>query len=701
MKRWFSWIFLVCSAGLAGWNFYNLSLMAKQEDRPLPTARPRPGDAPTVFDRGSALSPAQQIAYHLQRSQADRGQSHRHRYVLGSLYLRQNQPDAALTALDDLESSYPLLTEYIWLKRSQALLQLGRLEEAKTLQDNILNRFPKTAVAAVVTHDRRDFDALVQRYPSHPLAKKYLKQSALEKPELLVALATYFPDDEGIVPYLDRLANLRLQPEQWWAVADGYFDNFAYSKAIDAYSKATPNSLTAYRLARAYHRAGRIPAAISAYRSVVARYPQSPEAPRALLRLTTLVPPQEALALTDQIVDRYPDTAPEALLTKFYLQRDGLKTNPQATFNTLIQKYPQSDSAAQLWLESARNQARSGQLQTAIGTVRQLQLQNQTSEWAAEASFWAAKWSEKLGDQPGAKAFYRHVLRHHPQSYYAWRSATALGLPIGSLTGVRQITYPLEPIGVRSPLPTGSPVLQELYLLGEDQDAQELWQFTIRGKRVLNVREIFTDGVMRVLARDYLRGIRQLDSLEWIDVSPQEAAQIPELLRHPSRSQFLYPLAYQEIIQPRSVAQNFPPALVFGLIRQESRFEKNIRSSADALGLMQIIPETASWIGEKLNRRSYDLKNPQDNVEFGTWYLNYTHSRYQDNSMLAVASYNAGPGAVADWVKNGTGDPDEFVERIPYAETRDYVKQVFANYWNYLRIYSPAVQAQIANLTNQ
>lgn len=116
---------------------------------------------------------------------------------------------------------------------------------------------------------------------------------------------------------------------------------------------------------------------------------------------------------------------------------------------------------------------------------------------------------------------------------------------------------------------------------------------------------------------------------------------------------------------------------------------------------MQIIPETASWIGEKLNRRSYDLKNPQDNVEFGTWYLNYTHSRYQDNSMLAVASYNAGPGAVADWVKNGTGDPDEFVERIPYAETRDYVKQVFANYWNYLRIYSPAVQAQIANLTNQ
>lgn len=703
MKRWFSLLLLVLSGSLAGLSFYNLALMAKQEEKRV-TLPPRPdAPPPMTFQRSMAPTPAEQIAFHDQMSQTDRGQSHRHRYVLASLYLSQNQPEAALTALEGLETAYPLLTEYIWLKRSQALTKLGRTAEAGVLQTNILNRFPRSAVAGVVAYDRQDFATLVTRYPAHPLAKKYLKQRSGSQPELLVTLATYFPDDREIVPYLDRLLrlNLPLQPAQWWAVGDGYFDNFAYDKAANAYSRATANSITAYRLARSYHRAERLSSAMAAYRHVVDRYPQSPEAPRALLRLIGLVPPARGIAIADQIVERYEQAAPEALLAKFYLQRDVLKTDSQATFNALIQKFPQSDSAAELMLASARNQARSGKLLDAIGTVRQLQLQNQSSEFSAEASFWGGKWAEKLGDKKGAMNFYRHVLRYHPDSYYAWRAATALGMPIGSLAGVRGVDYVIEPMGVRSPLPTGSPVLQELYLLGEDQDAQALWQFNTRGKRVLNVREIFTDGVMRVLGGDYLLGIHQLNSLTWIDVSPQEEAQIPELLKHPDRLQFLYPLAYREIIESRAADHNLHPALVLGLIRQESRFEASIRSSADALGLMQIIPETASWIASKLGRKTYNLTNPQDNVEFGTWYLNYTHSRYQDNAMLAVASYNAGPGAVGGWVKNGTGDPDEFVEKIPYRETRDYVKNVFANYWNYLRIYSPPLQTQISAVTNQ
>jgi soluble lytic murein transglycosylase len=703
MKRWFSFLFLLLSAGMAGLSFYNLALMAKQEEKRVSLPPRADAPPPTTFDRSVAPTRGEQIAFHLQKSQSDRAQSHRHRYVLANLYLSQNQPEAALTALQDLEKDYPLLTEYIWLKRSQALTKLGRLAEAKELQTNILNRFPRSAVAAVVTHDRNDFATLINRYPSHPLSKNYLKQRSAQQPELLVTLATYFPDDQSIVPYLDRLvqSKLPLQTDQWWAIGDGYFDNFEYDKAANAYSRATPNSITAYRLARSYHRGERLSSAMAAYRHVAERYPQSPEAPRALLRLIGLVPPEQGVAIADRITDRYAQAAPEALLAKFYLQRDVLKTNSQATFNTLVQKFPQSDSAAELILASARHQARSGKLLEAIGTVRQLQLQNQSSEFSAEASFWAARWSAQLGDKQGATDFYRHVLRYHPESYYAWRSASALGMPIGSLEGVRGVSYNIEPIGVRSPLPTGSPVLQELYLLGEDQDAQALWQFNTRGKRVLNVREIFTDGVMRVLGGDYLLGIRQLNSLEWVDVSPQEEAQIPELMKHPDREKFLYPLAYRDIVEPRAANHNLHPALVLGLIRQESRFEAAIRSSADALGLMQIIPETASWIAGKLGRKTYNLTNPQDNVEFGTWYLNYTHSRYQDNAMLAVASYNAGPGAVGEWVKNGTGNPDEFVEKIPYSETREYVKKVFANYWNYLRIYSPALQTQISALTNQ
>jgi soluble lytic murein transglycosylase len=89
----------------------------------------------------------------------------------------------------------------------------------------------------------------------------------------------------------------------------------------------------------------------------------------------------------------------------------------------------------------------------------------------------------------------------------------------------------------------------------------------------------------------------------------------------------------------------------------------------------------------------------EQNLEFGTWYLDYTHREYGNNSMLAVASYNAGPGKVREWVSNfGFSDPDEFAERIPYDETKGYVKHVLGNYWNYLRLYSPKIQQQIAQI---
>ena len=114
---------------------------------------------------------------------------------------------------------------------------------------------------------------------------------------------------------------------------------------------------------------------------------------------------------------------------------------------------------------------------------------------------------------------------------------------------------------------------------------------------------------------------------------------------------------------------------------------------------MQIMPDTGLWIANKRGVNNYNLDNPTDNINFGTWYLDYTHSRYADNSMLAVASYNAGPNRVAQWVQERSiNDPDEFVNSIPYDETRDYVSKVLGNYWNYLRLYSPSVQQQIAAL---
>ncbi|MFN6066331.1 MAG: lytic transglycosylase domain-containing protein, partial [Pseudanabaena sp.] len=157
--------------------------------------------------------------------------------------------------------------------------------------------------------------------------------------------------------------------------------------------------------------------------------------------------------------------------------------------------------------------------------------------------------------------------------------------------------------------------------------------------------------------------------------------------QHPAYMQSLYPFHYWDIISNWSRERRLSPPLVIGLMRQESRFEAQIRSRSGAIGLMQIMPDTGSWIASKKGVSNYNLDNPADNISFGTWYLDYTHNRYKDNSMLAVASYNAGPGAVGRWVEErGVGDPDEFVNNIPYEETRDYVSKVLGTYWNYLRL---------------
>ncbi|PMB23101.1 tail length tape measure protein, partial [Fischerella thermalis CCMEE 5319] len=155
-----------------------------------------------------------------------------------------------------------------------------------------------------------------------------------------------------------------------------------------------------------------------------------------------------------------------------------------------------------------------------------------------------------------------------------------------------------------------------------------------------------------------------------------------------------YPFPYLKEIEYWSRQRQLNPLLVTALIRQESRFQPKIKSVANATGLMQVLPDTAKWIAPQIKEDSkkINLEDPNDNIMLGTWYLDHTHQQYGNNSLLAIASYNAGPGNVAKWLQTiPTQDPDEFVELIPFDETKNYVRQVFGNYWNYLRLYNPEI----------
>lgn len=152
------------------------------------------------------------------------------------------------------------------------------------------------------------------------------------------------------------------------------------------------------------------------------------------------------------------------------------------------------------------------------------------------------------------------------------------------------------------------------------------------------------------------------------------------------------PLRHDDIIRQQAKKKDLDPALIAAVIYQESRFRPR-ESSAGAQGLMQILPTTADFIATKSGGTRFtteDLATPQVNISYGAWYLRYLLNQYDDDTLTALAAYNAGEGRVGEWLaesgKSGGSitDPDE----IPFPETREYVKNVLKARDEYKREYA-------------
>jgi soluble lytic murein transglycosylase len=139
-----------------------------------------------------------------------------------------------------------------------------------------------------------------------------------------------------------------------------------------------------------------------------------------------------------------------------------------------------------------------------------------------------------------------------------------------------------------------------------------------------------------------------------------------------------YPLKYYDWIVEYSKQRGLDPFLVMALIRQESSYNPNVKSAVNATGLMQIMPATGNELARKLHKfGSPKLTDPKTNIELGTFYLKTVISWVGGSEELALAAYNGGIGNVRKWQGAFRGKrPDEFIESIPFSETRGYVKRI-------------------------
>lgn len=154
----------------------------------------------------------------------------------------------------------------------------------------------------------------------------------------------------------------------------------------------------------------------------------------------------------------------------------------------------------------------------------------------------------------------------------------------------------------------------------------------------------------------------------------------------------LYPVPYGDLVDEAAEFNRISPWLILSIMRAESLFQPQVVSSVGARGLMQIMPTSGARIAEFLEYPEFEpahLDQPEVSIAFGAWYLARLLKYYSGNLLLAIAAYNAGPEAIDRWLKRNPGmSLDEFLEDIPFDQTRKYVSTVLTNMETYSRLYS-------------
>ncbi len=307
--------------------------------------------------------------------------------------------------------------------------------------------------------------------------------------------------------------------------------------------------------------------------------------------------------------------------------------------------------------------------------------------------YWLARLDEKGGSVASSRALYVEIDSRFPNHYYAdlardHISRLGRGSPIESVAALtKHLPAPRRLASAASPK-TAELIESSrlLFDLGLDVDAEgELTRADYRKADALWVGlELFR---IKSVNEEHGRGLRYMKRYGYGYLS------IP--LDDAPRSfwEALYPIPWEDDLRRRARPHELDPYLVAGLIRQESEYNHRAVSRAGAIGLMQVMPATGRDIFRRLGMPSFStakLRQPDISLRLGTYHLKQVLNQFDGSLELALAAYNAGAHRAKEWITWGDfNEPAEFVETIPFTETRGYVQSVLRNRDMYRRLYGP------------
>jgi soluble lytic murein transglycosylase len=482
----------------------------------------------------------------------------------------------------------------------------------------------------------------------------------------------------------------RLFTARRWPQARAAFE------ALGPHASGDDLELVSLRLAECDYYLRRHRSAREALQRLVERGPRRAEASYFYLLATRgLGLTDEYAQLVHRLVDEFSDStwAEDALdnLASYYII-DDQDERAVEVFRDLYARYPNGRHAERAAWRIGWWDYRQEQYGDASRVLGDAAARFPHSDYRPAYSYWAARARERAGDRESAEATYRGVVADYQNSYYGRLAARQLGPQQGRQATDRRAATPAPPEtpavwptptpAVAGLPPTDALIRLLLSLELYDQAQNEI----VYAQRVWGDSPVLTATLAWVSQAqgDLRRGIT-LMKRAFPRYLASGGEQLPrEIL------QVIFPLDQWPLIKRYSSAHMLDPYLVASLINQESTFIPDIRSHANAIGLMQVLPSTGRRYARKLGIRRFSarlLTRPEINVRIGTAYFADLVQQF-GSVHLALAAYNAGEVRVQAWMSERKGlAQDEFIDDVPFPETQNYLRRVLGMVEDYRRLY--------------
>ncbi|MCY4147582.1 MAG: transglycosylase SLT domain-containing protein [Chloroflexi bacterium] len=493
----------------------------------------------------------------------------------------------------------------------------------------------------------------------------------------------------------------------WAAAAD------AFSRALAA-GGAPPAELY-LKLGQAQRNLGNSQAATSAFQSIIDLYPDDALFGAALLERgrTRFLANDHAAAieLYLAVADDFPQltaAAGEALWRAGYLYGTGGETAlSRRIFLRLADTYPQHELTTSGLFLAASAAVRESDWSGAAALYSRIASLTSGADQAA-AQLWLGRIALRQGDAAAADRAFAQAITAAPDSYFAARASD-----------IRSDRLPFQPPAAlnfdfdpAAELAAAEQWLRSAFAVQEPGDLWPLSPELAQDPRWIRGRELFSVGAMDEALGEFAELLssardagKALDSyrlaIAFRDMGAYRESIIAAadviiasgqgtLGAAPAIGRLRFPAYYIDLISPAAQKYGFDPLLMLSLIRQESLFNTYATAGAGEKGMTQVIPGTAQYIAEQLQWPDYEhsaLFRPYAAVEFGSYYLDEQLDLFDQNSIAALAAYNAGPGRAYDWRALAGDDPDLFMTTITIDSTRKYIQFIYRNHTIYRALY--------------